>query len=223
MRLVRLVSPPSRQSGFALNVHEQSRHRRIRAEAARTLLRLHADGALAEPERWTWEVLDRLPLWCLFDAERRRGLQLICGAVLIAPELRLWLERERIERVAQLIGEPVLDELLADADRLAATMADTASDTFSTDVVTPGPSPSEAASSPAASEPLDVEALLMAGGASVLRGTLHESLPLGALAESLGESAGELPPATAWLVLAHAERLSVSVGTGTGAAAGVAA
>ena len=203
-------------------------HRRIvRARAARTLSELHARDALAEPERWTWEVLDRLPLWCLLGAERRRHLQKVAGAVLLGPELRLWLERGRLERVGSLIGADVLSRLLEAADAFAARPAvegdeesdgdvdggdvDGADDVGTDDARGAAPTrPPRGADDAGAAGDADIEARLLASGAAVLLGTLHESLPLGGLIESLGQPAGTLPPETARLLLAHAEALVVS-------------
>ena len=185
-------------------MHAESHRRIVRARAARTLFELHARDALAEPERWTWEVLDRLPLWCLFDAERRRHLQLIAGAVLLGPELRLWLERERLERVGALIGADALARLLEAADAFAARPAaegegeSGGGGVYGADDAGTGDADD------------DVEARLLASGAAVLLGTLHECLPLGGLIESLGQPAGTLPPETARPLLAHAEALAVS-------------
>jgi len=169
--------------------------RLLRAEAARTLLGLHTAQALAEPERWSWEVLDRLPAWCLFDRERRIRLQRVAGALLMGPELRLWIDRDHLLEAGRLLDEPVLDAVLVRADALAALLV--ASDDSSATATRP----------PADETVGALEARFMAAGAAVLVATLHESLPLGALADSLGPRAGHLPESTARHVLLEAERL----------------
>ena len=187
--------------------------RRRRAAAAQVLLGLHAAGQLAEPERWDWDTLDRLPAWCLLDESSRRAVQLTAGGVLLAPALRLWIDRERIERARTLLGERPFAALLARADALAAARPGAASPPAPDD---PDPAVTDA---DVAAAPDEVEARLLAAGSAVLRATLHASLPLGALADSLGESAGELPAETAWTLLAHTEALLAEATPSAAAAA----
>lgn len=184
-----------------------SERRRVRAQAARTLLQLHEAGALAEPERWTWDVLERLPLWCLLDEGARRRLQLCAGAVLLGPELRLWLERDRLDRVANIVGRSLLSRVLHEADTLAASAP--ASSPDAREEGEPRPArrlrPTVARDADAAA----LEAWLAGCGTAVLLGTLDADLPLGGLAASLGEPSGKLPAQTARALLVHAERLLV--------------
>ena len=194
----------------------ESERRLVRAEAAATLLRLHEAGSLGEPERWTWDVLDRLPLWCLLDETRRRRLQLCAGAVLLGPELRLWLERERLERVAGIVGRSVLRRVLREADALAASVpatgegaADGAADGAAAEGRTGTPGRRPRATIDPDADAAALEAWLASCGTAVLLGSLDADLPLGGLVEALGESAGRLPPDTARALLAHAERLLV--------------
>ena len=199
----------------------ESERRLVRAEAAATLLRLHEAGSLGEPERWTWDVLDRLPLWCLLDETRRRRLQLCAGAVLLGPELRLWLERERLERVAGIVGRSMLRRVLHEADALAASVpatgggsADGPADGSAAEGRTGTPGRRPRATIDPDADAAALEAWLASCGTAVLLGSLDADLPLGGLVESLGESAGRLPPDTARALLAHAERLLVDEAAG---------
>lgn len=91
-----------------------------RARAAGTLLSLHDRGELARPELWNWGRIDALPEWTLLDGVSRSGLQRLCGAVLLAPLLRLWIDAEKIRRVSLSVGSQrfarVLDSIPIDID-----------------------------------------------------------------------------------------------------------
>jgi len=179
--------------------------RLLRAEAARTLLQLHAADALGEPERWSWDVLDRLPTWCLFDKERRERLQRVAGALMMGPELRLWVDREHLRRAERLLGADVLQKVLCQADSLAC-LIQSSDDPVADDSAVPTPDEDDPS----------LDARLLAAGAAVLVGTLHESLPLGGLIESLGPRAGDLSEATARHVLHGAEQILVNAALAQG-------
>lgn len=174
-----------------------SSRRRVRSEAAQNLLRLHEAGVLAEPELWTWEVVDRLPLWTLLDVPQRERVQRVAGAVLLAPEMRLWISDAQLREAERLLGAEILAAVLQRADELAVSQA-TDPGEFNRGVI-------EAAATPMPPEGL--EARLMSAGASVLTATLHESLPVSSLADALGSSAGDLPEPIALRLLAEAEAI----------------
>lgn len=181
-------------------IESASARRQVRAKAARSLLSLHEQDALADPDRWTFELIDRLPLWCLMDTDSRQRIQRVAGAVLLAPEMRLWISAAQLAEAEQLLGSETLAAILERADKLAVSAQ--ADDASASDAVA-GPGESRA------SEGLQLR--LMSAGASVLGATLHESLPLQSLASTLGTSAGELPQTVALHVLSVAQDIVAQV------------
>ncbi len=172
----------------------QSKVRQHRAAAARMLLALHQAGQLAKPESWTWNVIDVLPGWCLQDEQSRNQLQLLCGALILAPELRLWIDRELILAAHLLIGKTSFDCIVAKAD------------------LTPVPVNTKAASRftlvANRKDVLDsIRAELLQAGASVLSASLHADLPVDMLSSMLGETAGSVSYELANKLLAQAEKL----------------
>ena len=60
-----------------------------------------------------WDTLDAAPEWMAWDAERLEALQLQVGALLLAPELRLWIDAPRLGAAARALGGPLLQALLS--------------------------------------------------------------------------------------------------------------
>jgi len=157
----------------------QSVKRLRRAAAARLLLGLHESGQLAQPELWTWDALDSLPGWCLQDEQTRTRLQLLCGALVLAPELRLWIDRELILAAQQLISKPFFDQVVARAEQAPISINASVASRFAT-----------ATSTNAKTE--SVNTVFMQAGASVLKASLSEQLPVDMLCEALGDTAGDI-------------------------------
>jgi len=169
--------------------------RRQRGIAANLLLSLHAGDNLQEPASWTWQLLDRLPAWCLQGAEQRGFLQLTCGALFLSPELRFWIQREALDTLREMLGDDLLDRILFRADTVdlprepAAAMIE------------------NAGLNSAELDPVQLEQLLMSAGSAVLGATVHSSLPRDMLTASLGEPVGQLNENTAQALLNLAETL----------------
>ena len=169
--------------------------RKQRAVAARLLLSLHAEDQLDKPSSWTWEVLNRLPSWCLLDSETRQRLQLACGALFVSAELRFWIRRDALQCLSDLLGPDVLDGVMNEADRLALPR-EPAQRLLE-----------EAGVSGRAADTAMLSQALLGAGAAVLSATVHESLPRELLIQSLGLQLGSLDEATATAVLARADHI----------------
>ena len=174
--------------------------RRRRALAARHLLALHEEGALADPDRWDWDTLGELPAWCLLGEAERVRLQHVAGVVFLAPALARVLDGAVFRAVGELVGEAVLDGALDGA-------FDGALDGVS------GAGPGAPVPSADAVELVakDVDGQVRGAGATVLLATLgarlERVLPLDALRAALGPASGELERVTAERVLTRAETL----------------
>ena len=163
--------------------------RRQRAVAARLLLQLYADDKLDAPHTWTWSAVDLLPAWCLASATDRRYLQLICGALILSPEIRFWIQKPLLQALRQLLGDEVLQQIIDHADQMKLPREPLA-EFFE-----------EASFSLERAGLSDVESLLMQSGATVLQATVHESLPRDMLTESLGVSIGDINESAAAAIL----------------------
>ncbi|ASJ70503.1 hypothetical protein [Granulosicoccus antarcticus] len=166
-----------------------SQRRRQRAVAARLLLSLHVDGNLDDPQIWNWDAVDRLPMWCLDEATRRREVQLVCGALLLSPEIRFWIKQPLLLGLQQLLGPAVFVQVIEHADvmelprePLSGLMKQSAIDLPTAGVV-------------------ELESLLMAAGSTVLNATVHESLPRDTLVASLGQGIGNITESAAIALL----------------------
>ena len=163
--------------------------RRHRAVAARLLLGLYAEDKLDAPQTWTWAAVDLLPPWCLGSATDRQYLQLICGALILSPEIRFWIQKPVLKTMHKLLGNDVFQEIAEHADQMQlprdplAVFLEEAS--FSL----------ENAGLP------ELESLLMQSGATVLKATVHESLPRDMLTDSLGNSVGAITESAATAIL----------------------
>jgi len=86
----------------------RARRRQRAAVAAQLIARApHAVGAI------DWETLDGAPEWMACDAERLEALQHQVGALVLAPELRLWIVAPRLSAAQRALGSPLLHALLA--------------------------------------------------------------------------------------------------------------
>lgn len=173
----------------------ESLRRQQRADAARLLLALHAGGNLDNPQGWSWDAVDRLPAWCLVSEPERKQIQLICGALYLSPEIRLWIQKPLLQSVQQLVGESVFQRIIEHADAmqlprepLVETIAESGIDLATADVE-------------------QMENLLMAAGATVLSASIHESLPGDMLLASLGQGIGQMNESAAAVLLEVASAL----------------
>jgi hypothetical protein len=60
-----------------------------------------------------WDTLDGAPEWMAWEASRLEALQQQVGALVLAPELRLWIDAPRLGAALRALGAPVLRALLA--------------------------------------------------------------------------------------------------------------
>lgn len=172
----------------------QSLKRQRRAAAATVLLSLHEADQLANPEQWTWDVVDALPVWCLFDEQARSHMQLLCGALVLAPELRLWIDRELIVATQNLIGKQHFEHIVAKADSTPIAVNAMAASRFKT-------------VSNKNSITSHVEAVLLQAGASVFKASLSDELPIDMLPKILGDTAGTVSHKVAGCILDQAQQL----------------
>lgn len=157
----------------------QSLKRQRRGAAAKVLLALHETDQLDQPENWTWDVIDALPSWCLQDEQTRNEVQLVSGALVLAPELRLWIDRELILAAHTLIGKQCFDHIVAKADNTPIAVNASAKSRFNT----------------AADPNSIVESVrnnLLQAGASVFKASLADELPVDMLPKIIGDTAGNV-------------------------------
>lgn len=166
----------------------QSLKRQRRGAAAKVLLALYEADQLAEPEKWTWDAIDALPVWCLQDELTRHNTQLLCGALVLAPELRLWIDRKLIVAAHDLIGQHCFDHIVAKADNVAIAV-----NTFASTRISASGNREQVADS--------VKASLLQAGASVFKASLSDELPLNMLPNIVGETAGSISSKVANAIL----------------------
>lgn len=82
--------------------------RRRRAAVAQRLV----DLAPAAVSVIDWDALDGAPEWLSLPEAAQLILQARIGALLYAPELRLWIDGPRLAAARGLLGDAVLDDLL---------------------------------------------------------------------------------------------------------------
>ena len=92
------------------------------ATLARASVRRRHRAAVAEQlmarapqmvEALDWTGLDAAPEWLGWTPERLDALQLQVGGLLLAPELRLWIDAPRLAAAARALGALTLHALLA--------------------------------------------------------------------------------------------------------------
>lgn len=83
--------------------------RRQRAAVAEQLIARapHAVDAI------DWDTLDGAPEWMAWGAEPLAALQHQVGALVLAPEMRLWIDAPRLAAATRVLGAPLLQALLA--------------------------------------------------------------------------------------------------------------
>lgn len=91
-----------------------ARQRRLqRTNAAVFLVSLNAPCTPEELDAIEWQSLDAVPHWCFLTPDALRYLQLLCGAVFIAPSMVRWIDGERIQSVCRLIGSHAYTRIIA--------------------------------------------------------------------------------------------------------------
>lgn len=90
-------------------VARASVRRRQRAAVAQQLIARapHAVDAI------DWDTLDAAPEWMAWTGDRLEALQQQVGAIVLAPQLRLWIDAPRLTAATRALGAPLLLALLA--------------------------------------------------------------------------------------------------------------
>jgi len=84
-----------------------ARHRRQKRLATASLL---ANCQLYP--QLDWDDLLAFPDWCLFAEAEKQSFVRVCGALLLMPSIRLWIDGRKINQIRELLGEPVFDKVL---------------------------------------------------------------------------------------------------------------
>lgn len=127
------------------NTPSPSQRRLQRTRSAQLLVALNASCSRDELQSIDWEALTSVPHWCFMDADTRRYLQLVCGALFAGPSIQNWIDGARIKRACELLGERAYSRVLSKVDACSVQVNH--------------------------DEP-DVERLFLTGGASVLTGAV---------------------------------------------------
>jgi hypothetical protein len=109
------VNAPHPLGQGALAALEIRERRSRRAAVAARLLASGADGISAID----WEMLDNAPAWLGLTEAKLATLQRQVGALLYAPEIRLWIDGARLGAARAALGDAYLQALLNQRDLLA--------------------------------------------------------------------------------------------------------
>lgn len=102
--------------GHAALAAIEIRERRRRRAAIATRLVASAADALSAVD---WATLENAPAWLALPDAKLAILQRQIGALLYAPEIRLWIDGARIGAARQALGDAFLQTLLAQRDLTA--------------------------------------------------------------------------------------------------------
>lgn len=97
-------------TGASAAVALEARERRRRRAAAAARLVAGAPEALAELD---WDALDQAPAWLSLPDPALATVQRQIGALLHAPQIRLWIDGPRLGAARGAVGEAFLQALLA--------------------------------------------------------------------------------------------------------------
>ncbi|MBX2885000.1 MAG: hypothetical protein KTR32_33900 [Granulosicoccus sp.] len=90
-----------------------SRQRRLhRTRAAAFLAGLDNSCTEEELRNIDWDSLLLVPHWCFLPPDARRYLQLLCGALFIAPSMVRWIDGQPIQSVCRLIGYQAYTDII---------------------------------------------------------------------------------------------------------------
>jgi len=106
------VNAPNALGHAALAAIEVRERRRRRSAIAARLLASGADAMSAID----WEMLEAAPAWLALPDAKLATLQRQIGALLYAPEIRLWIDGARLNAARTVLGETFLKTLLAQRD-----------------------------------------------------------------------------------------------------------
>jgi len=91
-----------------MTITSQRRLHRSRAAAFLAPLQAaskqNASDNTAEQADIEWSALDSVPHWCFEPPSYIGKLQMVCGAIFLAPAIRNWIDGKRIQEVRALIG-----------------------------------------------------------------------------------------------------------------------
>jgi len=160
-----------------------SQRRQFRTLAAERLAKLAADKPDVSTDSISWHTLDTLPHWCLQNNQEQRSLQLLAGALFLAPALKACINGEQLRVVQGLVGKEALQAVLAELSLDSAPTGIEDTD--------------------------DVQGLLLGCGAAVLLGSLQEKSVALLYADSLGQPCGKLSSDTADVLYRRAATLQL--------------
>ncbi|HUL64383.1 MAG TPA: hypothetical protein VLW55_07185 [Burkholderiaceae bacterium] len=106
------MNAPNALGHAALAAIEVRERRRRRSAIAARLLASGADAMSAID----WEMLEAAPAWLALPDAKLATLQRQIGALLYAPEIRLWIDGARLNAARTVLGETFLKTLLAQRD-----------------------------------------------------------------------------------------------------------
>ena len=61
-----------------------------------------------------WNRLHTLPHWCYWPEVERHRLLLLCGAMFLAPTIRLWINANQVREVRRLLGDVMFERIMDD-------------------------------------------------------------------------------------------------------------
>jgi hypothetical protein len=106
------VNAPNPLGHAALAAIEVRERRRRRSAIAARLLASGADAMSAID----WEMLETAPAWLALPDAKLATLQRQIGALLYAPEIRLWIDGARLNAARAVLGDTLMKTLLAHRD-----------------------------------------------------------------------------------------------------------
>lgn len=106
------MNAPNALGHAALAAIEVRERRRRRSAIAARLLASGADAMSAID----WEMLESAPAWLALPDAKLATLQRQIGALLYAPEIRLWIDGARLNAARTVLGDTFLKTLLAQRD-----------------------------------------------------------------------------------------------------------
>jgi hypothetical protein len=106
------VNAPHPLGHAALAAIEVRERRRRRSAIAARLLASGADAMSAID----WEMLETAPAWLALPDAKLATLQRQIGALLYAPEIRLWIDGARLNAARAVLGDTFMKTLLAQRD-----------------------------------------------------------------------------------------------------------
>lgn len=88
------------------------RTRLHRTNAAMYLASLNTSCSLDDLSKINWDALLSVPHWCFSDKTQTNQLQLVCGAVFLAPAIVHWIDGGRLIEVRTLVGPDYFDNAI---------------------------------------------------------------------------------------------------------------